>query len=175
MVGVKINFIKKLLKNNHTEEDISDEESENNNAKINHIAVYDEMETNDFGNVCEIPVKYGKTPVYIDFKEEINKTCQHLSEEQRSELVTVLENHRNVFQDRPGLSSIGSHKIRLMEDKKLFKKKLYPIPIILRDEVDKQIEELLSEGIIEKSISPFQHPVVMIRKPDSTYRMTNDY
>ena len=62
-----------------------------------------------------------------------------------------------------------------MEDKKLFKKKLYPIPIILRDEVDKQCEELLSEGIIEKSNSPFQHPVVMIKKADSTYRMAIDY
>ena len=103
--------------------------------------MYDEEETNDFGMVCEIPVKHKKTPEEINFKAEIDKTCQHLSAEEREELVAVLEKHRAVFQDRPGLSLVGSHKIRLMEDKKLFKKKLYPIPIILRDEVDNQIEE----------------------------------
>ena len=79
-VGVKINLIKNLLKHSHTEnDDKSDEESESNHAEVNHIAVYDDVETSDFGLIHEIPVKGGKTPEPIDFRKGINETCQHLS------------------------------------------------------------------------------------------------
>ena len=124
-VGVKINLVKRLLKNSHTESEMSNDDDEGMHVNLNHIGVYDEDETNDFGNVCKKTVKCKKTPEHINFKEEIEKTCQHLSAEQRGELVAVLEKHRAVFQDRPGLSLVESHKNRDLWRIRIYSKRNY--------------------------------------------------
>src|SRR4029077_13330747 len=75
-VGLRINTVKRLLKKETLmSEENDDEDDEEEHANINHVGIYEEDETNDFGNVCEIPVKYKKTPEYINFKEDIERTC----------------------------------------------------------------------------------------------------
>ena len=44
-----------------------------------------------------------------------------------------------------------------------------------REEVDRQVSELLASDIIEKSYSPFAHPIVCVKKQDNSIRMAVDY
>jgi hypothetical protein len=46
---------------------------------------------------------------------------------------------------------------------------------MLRNEVDKQVQELLDAGLIEPSDSPHAYPVVCVTKPNNSIRMCCDY
>ena len=143
---------------------------------VNLVGVINEEDTEHFGDVVEIPIM-SKTQQedFIDFKSIIDDTCQHISDEQRIELTSILEKHRNVFSSKPGLCKVGHHSIRIKENEPIPHRKLYPVPISLREEVDKQIKELLDADIIERSTSPYAHPIVCVRKPDKSIRMCVDY
>ena len=45
----------------------------------------------------------------------------------------------------------------------------------MKSEIERQIAELLEQGVIQLSNSPFSSPVLMIKKKDLTWRMVIDY
>lgn len=49
------------------------------------------------------------------------------------------------------------------------------IPFHMREEVDRIIEEMSHQGVIEESQSPWVSPAVMVRKKDGTIRFCVDY
>ena len=53
----------------------------------------------------------------------------------------------------------------------------YPrrLPYQFRGEVDKQVTEMLSQNVIQRSTSPWASPVVLVKKKDGTYRFCIDY
>jgi len=51
----------------------------------------------------------------------------------------------------------------------------YRIPERLKPEVDKQIDELIKDGKIRPSKSPYAHPMVLVYKPDRSVRICIDY
>ena len=44
-----------------------------------------------------------------------------------------------------------------------------------REEVDKQVRDMLAQGVIEPSTSPWSSPIVMVRKTDGQFRLCIDY
>ena len=51
----------------------------------------------------------------------------------------------------------------------------YAIPFGLKAEVEKEIDEMEKSGIIEKSNSPYNSPVVIVRKKDKGIRLRGDF
>jgi len=97
-----------------------------------------------------------------DFLSQID--LSHLNPTQRDELCQVLLKYEAVFSDKPGLCSIVQHEINLVPDFKPKAHAPYRIPEKLRVEVDRQIDQLLSDGKIRESCSPYAHPIVCVAK-----------
>jgi hypothetical protein len=45
----------------------------------------------------------------------------------------------------------------------------------LKTEIEKQVQELLEQGVIQLSNSPFGSPVILVKKGDKTWRLVVDY
>lgn len=46
---------------------------------------------------------------------------------------------------------------------------------MLREELKKQVNDLLDTGIISMSNSPYASPVLLVKKKNNTYRLVCDY
>jgi hypothetical protein len=83
-----------------------------------------------------------------------------------------------VFSEKPGFTDAAVHRIELTPDFKPKRLPEYRIPTRLREEVDRQISEMLQMGIIRPSTSPMASPVVCVLKgPQGRdgVRLANDY
>ena len=72
-----------------------------------------------------------------------------------------------------GCTSQFKHKIKLMNPEP-FKQRYRRIPPNQFQEVKKHLKEMLRVGAIQKSISPWASPVVLVRKKDGTLRFCID-
>ena len=100
-----------------------------------------------------------------------------VTEGQRRQLQALLEEHQEVF--RPGRGGTGNpsllkHRIQT-GDHPPVKRRAYRASPEKRKEIDRQVQGLLEDGIIEESCSPWSSPVVLVRKKNNTWRFCVDY
>ena len=58
---------------------------------------------------------------------------------------------------------------------KVFRSTPYQSNPNIREEITKQVHDMLDKGIIKPSTSPYSSPVATVRKPDCTYRFCLDF
>lgn len=68
-----------------------------------------------------------------------------------------------------------THRILLVEPHKSNYRRQYKLSYEEKKELNKQVEELLKQGFIKPSASPFNSPVLFVKKKDGTLRMCIDY
>lgn len=144
----------------------------------------------DTGELKIIPLKfYNPTPAP---RESIHKTetinilenirTSHLSEKERSSLIPIISNSKEVFHDPDNRLSCTTNiecSIRTEDDIPIYQKS-YPYPVAYKQEVDAQISKLLDDGIIRPSRSPWNSPVWIVpKKMDASgkkkFRLVIDY
>jgi hypothetical protein len=67
------------------------------------------------------------------------------------------------------------HHIHLLPGTTLVAVHPYRFPQLLKDEVEQQCADMLAQGIIRPSTSLFSSPVLLVKKPDGTWRFCVDY
>ena len=103
--------------------------------------------------------------------EQIN----HLSAEQQRQLLAILNKYQDRFTEKTGLCTLVEHEIELKPDFRVKEFAAYRIPYAYRPEVERQIQDMLQQGIIKPSTSRMASPLVIVKKKDGSLRLACDY
>ncbi len=109
-------------------------------------------------------------------KEDYNdiNICEQLDINNKSQLEALVKNHKSIFSDAPGLTTLVEHRISLTDDTPI-RCRPYVIPYNCREELRQDIDKMLQMGVIERAESPYAAPPVIVKKPDGTNRICIDY
>lgn len=93
------------------------------------------------------------------------------------DLILLLQEFTDVFDVPKGLPPLRSHdhSITLVEGTSPVKVRPYRYPFSQKQEIEKMVQDMLQDGIIQPSQSPFSAPVLLVRKKDGTWRFCTDY
>jgi len=148
---------------------------------VNRIAnvgvIFDDIDDTEFGSIdTYVDVKSNES-IAVDDRVRFNQVdLNHLDACKQRQLRDLLYRHRKVFNDEPGFCSVLKHQIKLKDGFMPKALKPYRIPDKIKQEVDKQINQLLASGRIRPSNSPYAHPIVVVAKKSSNdIRMCVDY
>jgi hypothetical protein len=89
----------------------------------------------------------------------------------------LLGTFADVFVAPTGLPPVRArdHAIVLKPDAAPVAVRPYRYPAAHKDELERQCEEMMGQGIVRRSNSDFSSPVILIKKPDGSWRFCVDY
>ncbi len=123
----------------------------------------------------------GSVPNNSELPEHLNdlycRSKSAVGSENERQLADFLFEFQDLFssgQNDLDNTSVTTHKIDV-EGAIPIKQRARRLPIKQRDEPNKLIEEMLKQGVIESSQSPWASPVVLVKKKDGTKRFCVDY
>lgn len=156
--------------------------------------VLDKRTTNNVSEKGHGLTRYISNPVYVmDRNDPPDKLehgvavvnllrLDHLNPEEKDNIISLVMNHLDRFHlphEKLEATNAVQHFIPTINEVPIHTKQ-YRYPPIHKEEIDKQVGRLLSDGLIECSSSPYNSPVWIVpKKPDSTgqkrWRMVIDY
>lgn len=109
--------------------------------------------------------------------EAVHLQGADLTNEERAQLGSLLKDYEDTFAMEP--SELGStdrvkHTIRT-GDHPPIRQPARRIPFALREKVENMVGEMLEQGVIQPSQSPWASPVVLVAKKDGSTRFCIDY
>jgi len=95
----------------------------------------------------------------------------------RADIQTLLDQFASVFEEPAELPPRRhyDHQIPLILGARPVSMRPYRVAPALQSEIERQVQELLSQGVITHSNSPFALPVILVKKADNTWRLVVDY
>jgi len=100
-----------------------------------------------------------------------------LPENMEPELALLLHTYHDVFTVSMGLppSRSNDHCIPLIKGAEPVKVRPYRYLHSQKEEIENMVSDMLQDGIIVPSTSPFSSPIVLVKKKDDTWRLCTDY
>ena len=102
-------------------------------------------------------------------------TLPHLDGEKQADLMKMFSRYPALFQQRPGKTTVLEHTIHLRDGAFPIRQQPYRIPERLVDALRKEIQAILDLDVIERSISEWSSPIVIVPKKDSSLRVCLDF
>ena len=151
-------------------------------AVSGNYSTFDEVPTDEVENVSKVQVAVlnasSNEVLPIETLDNPSDSDVNINKELPPTEASILQNlkkkYETVFSTDPGFTKTVTHSI-ILSNSDPFRTKVYPVPIHLRKIFDEEILKMLDLGIVTPSNSPYCNPVVMIKKPDSTYRIALDF
>ena len=109
---------------------------------------------------CSVP-KYGDPPQF------------HLPCSTDPEIDLLLTEYKDLFGTIPGATTVAHHHIPITGNPVRVPPRR--VPAHFKEEVERQIQQMLQRGIIEESTSPWMSPAVFVRKKSGDIRLCIDY
>ena len=111
------------------------------------------------------------------WREELKADYAGLTDGQRSSFTKLIDEYSDIFAHDSadlGRTDLAQHEIDTGSAEPV-KQAARRLPPFKRDVVDRQLKELLEQGRIEPSNSPWSSPIDLAKKRDGTYRLCVDY
>jgi hypothetical protein len=107
----------------------------------------------------------------------MNSEGEHKPTETRAEIKSLLAEFAGIFEKSRALPPARrfDHKIPLKLGSQPINIRPYKSSFIQKGEIEKLVKEMISNGVIQHSVSPFASPVLLVKKKDNTWRFCIDY
>ncbi|RXN14235.1 Retrovirus-related Pol poly from transposon [Labeo rohita] len=112
----------------------------------------------------------GRLPELMSFTPEVPQW----DSDNQDELLKLISAWPRTTSNILGKTSVVQHKITLTDDIPL-KFRTYRVSPIKKQIIEQHVDQMLQDNIIEPSFSPWSSPVVLVPKPDGSYRFCVDY
>jgi hypothetical protein len=108
--------------------------------------------------------------VYFTAEEETKKTVPKI-------VAMVIDTYEEIFERPTGLPPHRKydHTIPLMPGASPVNLRPYRYSPMQKNEIEKQVREMMEQGVIQPSSSPFASPVLLVGKKDLTWRLCVDF
>ena len=122
----------------------------------------------------ELEDEQDEIPFWNDVDLRSAQAGQHLCAAQVQDLSQLLQQFSDVFQLLPGQTTVIEHHIETGEALPV-RQVPYRVPHAFREQVDRELKDMLEHGIIEHSSSDWASPIVVVPKKDKTVHLCVDY
>lgn len=106
-------------------------------------------------------------------KSETTEYMQTLTDKQKRALNGLVEKYAKLSSGNLGCTTLVEHRIITHADP--IKQRYYPVNPVMQAHLDRELDKMLRDGVVEPSSSPWSSPVLLVRKSDNTYRFVVDY
>lgn len=92
---------------------------------------------------------------------------EHMNEEERNTILKLCEQYSEIFYlkgDKLTYTDVLEHEIKILSNQPPIYKKPYRLPHAQKLEIENQIQEMLTNDIIEPSKSPWNAPLLLVKK-----------
>lgn len=101
------------------------------------------------------------------------EAMEHLTKDQQNILEKFIDETFKTMGHGLGYTSMVEHVIKT--ESPPIKQRHYPLSPTLQKYVNAELEKMLADGIVEPSTSPWASPIVLVKKPDGSYRFCVNY
>ena len=131
------------------------------------------------GRKRDLMRKTGPKKKFLSVEEREQQILEKVSPDVRGKLKEFVDEFKDVFPDtlpkgRPPKRDIV-HEIRTEEGVKPPSRPPYRLGPAEQDEMEEQVKDLLAQGFIRPSASPYGAPILFVPKKDGRWRMCIDY
>jgi hypothetical protein len=93
------------------------------------------------------------------------------------DLTQLLTSYSHLFQSPTSLppERQQNHSIPLLDESKIVKVRPYRYPHSQKTQIEIMVADMLNQGIIQPSTSPFSSPIILVKKKDGTWHFCTDY
>nr|GEZ39162.1 transposon Ty3-G Gag-Pol polyprotein [Tanacetum cinerariifolium] len=128
------------------------------------------LKSHELMGICDAALLLQIVPVLPQVQPELSSSPT---------IQKVLTDFCKVFQE-PSPSGLPpprlhDHSIPLLPGSKPMSSRPYRQPYFQKNEIEKQVREQLSQGLIRPSHSPFSSPVLLVKKSNGSWRFCVDY
>jgi len=121
---------------------------------------------------CDIDTGVNEINSVNNNNERVNKIkslirSDHLNSEERESIIKICEQYADIFHlenDYLTMTTAAEHVIKIPKDTPPIHKRPYRIPFSQQKIIQEQIEQMERDDIIEKSMSPFNAPLLLVKK-----------